>query len=387
MRRTLLTALVIIMIVTTAGAVTSNKTGTSEGADTGASFATNVRKSFNKSKTTGDLTTDSNGWRNDNQDSTSLKKTANVSKTGDLSASVNATALLAQVFIPIEKNSKLLAGFPQKRLVEALKSKAYSRPTLNPDVGITGESQSGVFDNSLTELLHHAGSSNPYIATFPMVDEAKVLRIAENYLFVGAIGWQALRHVQKDVAILNPQLKAGKKITTTAKKKGIHTALKQVTDADIIELGEADIKVLFLSAVCRVLNEGIVDGDIADSLESAIKSLKSVPCRLKGNAETISCGIVLWALNNPPEVTVGGMQWLGKGFGGMDVSWRLSNAWSYSEALDKAATVNKTSNVAHEFAKRVDNSIAKGKGRDAITDMKAGVTASENATNDNTAGK
>lgn len=389
MKKTVLTVLAVVLSANLATAAVNSGSGTSEGSDTGASFATNVRRSLNKNHTVGDSTTDSNGWRKENQGSTSLKKSASATKTNDLSTSVNAVALFSMVFKPLENNPEFLDSFPQKRLVQAIKRKPFSQPVKASDVGITAETSPGQFDNAIREILHHAGGSQPELTTihFPELKPKRILNIGEDYLYVGAIGWQALRHIQRDIALSRPELKAGKKINDTTKKKGVYAALKTVTDEDIRELGEADMQLLFLTEICRVLNEGIVDGDIQAQLAGAISSLRNNKCYLKSNSETILCGDILWNMHSPTEIKVGAAEWIGKGFGGMEVSWRISNSTSYAENLDRASTVNTTSNVAHEFLKRIDNNVAKGKGLDVITDLKNGVTATRNATTNNSVGK
>jgi len=300
---------------------------------------------------------------------------------------MQASTILAEDIIEYERNPSLLDKFPKKNLVNIIKAGNYSNPTLGADIGITTVIVPGQVDEVTANVYRHAGSYNIPIDNIAGLDVGLARKKLEELIVLGAINGQAILNATNSLALLEPKLAAVEKIKKIAQKKGIHKALATVTDKDIEYIGAGDMRGLFKASLNKVLIDGITDTDIRKTMTAALDDVRKKECRLFGSAESITCGSVQWKLNTIPNVTVGPISWTGTTFAGLEASYRISASWSYSEMIDKMKSINSTSRIAHDYAKRAEDSISVGEGVDFVVDSKTGAEAGLRATSGVNAGK
>ena len=390
-------AVAMAAILGSGGAARADITGTvTQGAEVGrdVSGGTDIGQNGKQGRTIshGDGTsiTNSNGWSRDRNASTSFKQMADAKRANELSVTINASVLLATDIMTYERNPALIAKYPKKKLLAVIQSARYSHPVLAAQIGITGQVMPGVFSDQIDKLHDSAGRNNDLIEdVVGLRDHANLVRQTMKELIVlGAIGSQAIYYAQADISLLKSELPPAKKFVETRKTKGDAEALKGITGEALEVMGAGDMEGIFWNSLDRVLTSGITKESLQKRTNAALAAVDG-DChyRVATGNKSVICGGVEWNIGSAPNITVGGTPWISAtGFGGLEASYRVSGAWSYSEMFDKMNGIGSSSKVSHDFSGKVDDSVTRTRGREFLINAKTAVNRKLGATGSRSVG-
>lgn len=188
--------------------------------------------------------------------------------------------------------------------------KVFSNPRLPVDFGLSSEIKPGMIDTIKQSWLSGLAQSNAFIDRIADADEIKQYKNCLAYY--GAVIGQAYLYLQDDLK----RLKAGN---------------KKANIVDVNGIGYDDLLVLAADAINRSIKE-IKSEAIKNIYERIIND--NSRCQFDKTIENIKCGNVMLQISSKPQLTVANINWYGNGYAGLQGSFKVSKAWSYTSAYE-----------------------------------------------------
>lgn len=202
---------------------------------------------------------------------------------------------------------------------------------LAADFGLAAQDRGGWIYTTDQQALEQAAKSGLRVSE--ITDEAQVRDYLHRVAMFGARAGQAQ-------IILNNWI--GRIGSLKKSKTG---------DYEVSGLGADDL--ITLAAGAWIQAEEITDRRIRRDLDAILSD--KTPCRLAGEASTISCGSIVLKLTAPPALQYRQTDWFGAAFGGINGSYKVSSAWSWQRALEDGQSSSSFARVtADELEARGD---------------------------------
>ena len=246
------------------------------------------------------------------------------------------------------KNDGLDLSLPVQALFSDLPLHDYKLPA---DFGWTGDEGGGVINTTRADWFRNQAQAN---AKLDVEEQAKVQAYVLEILGAGARTGQAMINLQKAVA-----------------KFG---AIRRDKDGniEITGLGADDLQVLANGSMAATAAPGTIQDTRIKSKMDRIMKATFPACRFQGDITAIQCGTIGLHLSSPPSLKVDAVEWWrlgeqgGGSFAGLSGTYKVSSAWSWSQALEDAKGDSNFSKLAQETAASTEKMESEGRTFDAV---------------------
>ena len=368
---------VLLLLAVTAIAHAEGKMDYSTSGSNSSSSGFNTQEKQDKRKSHSDSKSKSKTYSvsDDEQLQTNLKKMMDAQKRRELDVSKPAQTVFINHLIKLEKDSSLIENSPHKLLVKAIKARPLTKPLLPAHVGLSAPLAGGEgYDGIRAKFLQSSTAQNASIEAVD-ADTKKIREYIQTLAIYGGIVGQAYENLNANVDKIDTMFK-------TSGKKGRLTKGVREMKVEIASIGADDFNRLARASLLQVFEEGITEPSIKSNVNQLLQ-VSNEECFLKASADNsgISCGEVLLQLTNPADFELSGTTWFGKSFAGYQGSYKVSSSWSYSKTLDEQQSVSSSNKIAKDYQIRAEEAESKGKGVEAIMELKNGVEIASKSSN------
>jgi len=255
------------------------------------------------------------------------------------------------------ENRGLDISLPAQSLFTELPLDVYLLPA---DFGWSGYMGGGVTNTSTADFYRNQAANNAPLEAEP---QTKVQEYVLQILRAGARTGQAILDLQKQIAAFG---------AVTKDSKG---------NIEVTGLGEEDLLTLANGCMAATATQGAIkDKRIKLKMDSILKN-GVPPCRFQGDLSAIQCGRISLQLSSPPALKVDALEWwrLGEGgagsFAGLSGSYKVSSAWSWSQALESARNDSRFTKIASEASTSAEKMESEGRTFDAVMSRKKSLDA------------
>lgn len=210
-----------------------------------------------------------------------------------------------------------------------------SNPRLPASFGLSSEIEPGAIDTIKSQYLQQYATSSGKVSD--VIDEKEILQYRDCLALYGAfIG----------TAYLN-----------------LTGAVEQLK-SDSGTIGHDDILKLAAEALDKAVAKGVTGTKGIKALHERILKAQG-PCYFDNSVTNIKCGISSLVLGGKPQLYAGSIPVYGAGFSGFTGTYRVSRAWSYSDAIEALKSTSTYSKVAKDISTYTEKLESEGKAYEA----------------------
>lgn len=334
---------------------TSSESKRSDGAESGMSQKKTGEK--RRSQSHSDANTRSTG--HDTTTSRSSRETSQAGQGGNMEMGISGSMIILKRIATMEQAG--MGVFGQCRVI--------SHPQLGIQI-IRGEH--GISDNDAIQLAGIMSGKTAIGASVPIdvlnngADE-RAKHYRDCLMLYGGLVRETSLAVNSSIA----ELKAVKKQKTGRGKKSISVG---ESDTNTLELGYEDFRFLVLGVFQQVL-KNFPSWSLLQKNEYSVWLTDDV-CRFAGSMDKFLCGAAQITFGPQTELIAGGKSYYGQTYGDVSLTYKLTQSWSYSDALEQAKSDSRYSKWAHEVADRAEQLAASGKIAEAVFTKKKAIDRS-----------
>ncbi len=329
--KTLITILISLLLINPAYAFDASvDTGKQKKIDKEKSQ--NIKKSKEKKKSKGEKESKTISKGLDKQTQEAIKQIEQAMNSKGVDITLSLETLFLNSLIKYEKDTEPF-----------LTCKVISKPKLPADFELTAEIRPGVIDTIKASYISNAVQSRAYIAN--IADEDSIREYRNCLSLYGSIIGQAYLYLTSDITEVEAEV--------SKDDRG---------DIIVSGLNYSDFILLANTSISRAITS-VEDPLIKEMYQNAIRDTS--PCQFDISIENIKCGNTLVTLSTKPALMVAGIKVFGDSFSGFTGTFKVSQGWSYSDAIEKLKSTSAYNKFADEVSKYTERLESRGKNKEA----------------------
>ncbi|WP_306534055.1 hypothetical protein [Geobacter sp.] len=293
-----------------------------------------IKRSRDNKDSKGNRTQRSRSTGTDKQVQDALRKVRQAMQSSSADVQMSLEAVFLNKILELEETA------------ESFKScRVMSNPRLPASFGLSAELAPGAIDSIKSQYLQQLAASNGRVSD--VADEQEILQYRDCLALYGAfIG----------TAYLN-----------------LTGAVEQLK-SDSGTIGHDDILKLAAEALDKALAKGVTEAKGVKALHERILKAQG-PCFFDSSVTNIKCGFSSLVLGGKPQLYAGSIPIYGAGYSGFTGTYRVSRAWSYSDAIEALKSTSKYSKIATDVSTYTEKLESNGKAYEAALIKKQAIKA------------
>lgn len=279
-----------------------------------------IKRSRDNKDSKGSRTQRSRSTGTDKQVQDALRKVRQAMQSSSADVQMSLEAVFLNKILELEETT------------EPFKScRVMSNPRLPASFGLSAEIAPGAFDSIKSQYLQQLAASNGRVSD--VADENGILAYRDCLALYGAFIGTAYLNLTGSVE----QLKS-----------------------DAGSIGHDDILKLAAQALQKAVEGGVTEAKGVKALHERILKAQG-PCFFDSAVNNIKCGVSSLVLSGKPQLYAGSIPVYGAGFSGFTGTYRVSRAWSYSDAIEALKSTSTYSKVAKDISSYTERLESEGR--------------------------